>query len=78
MAGDWPILIPGVGAQGGDLAAAIQAGTSGGTCPAVVNVSRAILYASNDADFAEAAADKARWYAEQMASAVTGGRSKPR
>ena len=79
LAGDWPILIPGIGTQGGELAASVQAGTAGNTCPAVVNVSRAILYASTeDADFAEVAAAKARWYAEVMAAALTGGNAKPR
>jgi orotidine-5'-phosphate decarboxylase len=54
-----PLLIPGVGAQGGDAAAAVRAGWRGtlnGTrAPIVVNSSRAILYASSDDDFALAA-----------------------
>ena len=52
---DLPILLPGVGAQAGDLAAAVAAGldaTGGGL---VVTSSRAILYASSGADFAEQA-----------------------
>jgi orotidine-5'-phosphate decarboxylase len=49
-----PLLIPGVGAQGGDAKATVQAGlTAQGLIS--VNSSRAILYASNGADFAEAA-----------------------
>lgn len=49
-----PLLIPGVGAQGGDAVATVKAGwRSDG--PIVVNSSRAILYASNGADFGEAA-----------------------
>jgi orotidine-5'-phosphate decarboxylase len=54
-----PLLIPGVGAQGGDAAATVQAGwrrdgqqTTG---PIVVNSSRAVLYASSGEDFASAA-----------------------
>ncbi len=54
-----PLLIPGVGAQGGDAVATVKAGwraadgqTSG---PIIVNSSRAILYASAGADFAAAA-----------------------
>jgi orotidine-5'-phosphate decarboxylase len=49
-----PLLIPGVGAQGGDAAATVKAGwrVDG---PIVVNSSRAILYAGDGADFAEAA-----------------------
>jgi len=54
-----PLLIPGVGAQGGDAAATVKAGwrASGGvtTAPIVVNSSRAVLYASSGADFAAAA-----------------------
>jgi orotidine-5'-phosphate decarboxylase len=49
-----PLLIPGVGAQGGDAAATVQAGWRPGA-PIVVNSSRAILYASSGADFAQAA-----------------------
>ena len=49
-----PLLIPGVGAQGGDAAATVRAGwrPSG---PIIVNSSRAILYASSGEDFAAAA-----------------------
>jgi orotidine-5'-phosphate decarboxylase len=49
-----PLLIPGVGAQGGDAAATVRAGlrTDG---PIIVNSSRAILYASRGDDFAAAA-----------------------
>ncbi|MBL0942769.1 MAG: orotidine-5'-phosphate decarboxylase [Hydrogenophaga sp.] len=54
-----PLLIPGVGAQGGDAAATVRAGLrmQGGTItgPVVVNSSRAILYASAGDDFAAAA-----------------------
>jgi orotidine-5'-phosphate decarboxylase len=54
-----PLLIPGVGAQGGDAVATVKAGwkaVSGETtAPIIVNSSRAVLYASNGADFAAAA-----------------------
>ena len=49
-----PLLIPGVGAQGGDAAATVKAGWRA-DAPIVVNSSRAILYASSGEDFAEAA-----------------------
>ena len=49
-----PLLIPGVGAQGGDAAATVRAGW-GPNAPIVVNSSRAILYASAGDDYAEAA-----------------------
>ena len=49
-----PLLIPGVGAQGGDAVATVKAGWRKGA-PIIVNSSRAILYASGGDDFAEAA-----------------------
>ena len=49
-----PLLIPGVGAQGGDAEATVRAGWRADG-PIVVNSSRAILYASGGADFADAA-----------------------
>ena len=49
-----PLLIPGVGAQGGDAQATVRAGWRP-DAPIVVNSSRAILYASAGEDFAEAA-----------------------
>lgn len=49
-----PLLIPGVGAQGGDAAATVRAGlTERGTI--IVNSSRAVLYASDGDDYAAAA-----------------------
>jgi orotidine-5'-phosphate decarboxylase len=54
-----PLLIPGVGAQGGDAVATVKAGwrSANGetTAPIVVNSSRAILYASSAQDYAQAA-----------------------
>ncbi len=49
-----PLLIPGVGAQGGDAVATVKAGWRA-DAPIAVNSSRAILYASSGDDFAEAA-----------------------
>ena len=61
-----PLLIPGVGAQGGDAAATVKAGwrhaqdaIATTTGPVIVNSSRAILYASSGADFAQAARSEA-------------------
>lgn len=54
-----PLLIPGVGAQGGDALATVRAGWRQDG-PIVVNSSRAILYASNGADFAAAARREAQ------------------
>jgi orotidine-5'-phosphate decarboxylase len=54
-----PLLIPGVGAQGGDAVATVKAGwralNGDTTAPIIVNSSRAILYASSGEDFAQAA-----------------------
>jgi orotidine-5'-phosphate decarboxylase len=54
-----PLLIPGVGAQGGDAVATVKAGWRGKggttTAPIVVNSSRGIIYASSGDDFAQAA-----------------------
>ncbi len=49
-----PLLIPGVGAQGGDATATVRAGWRV-DAPIIVNSSRAILYASSGDDFAQAA-----------------------
>ncbi|SKA20049.1 orotidine-5'-phosphate decarboxylase [Novilysobacter spongiicola] len=60
IVGDMPFLVPGVGAQGGDVEAVVRnARTADGT-GLVVSSSRAVLYASNGSDFAQAAADAAR------------------
>ncbi|MFZ3158766.1 MAG: orotidine-5'-phosphate decarboxylase [Rhodoferax sp.] len=53
-----PLLIPGVGAQGGDALATVKAGWRDDG-PIIVNSSRAILYASSAADFAQAARQEA-------------------
>ena len=54
-----PFLIPGVGAQGGDLEAAVRQGTDTRGRAALINSSRGIIYASTGADFAQAAAREA-------------------
>jgi len=77
-----PLLIPGVGAQGGDAAATVAAGwrTAGTARPRtlahtsgaiVVNSSRAVLYASAGADFAAAARQVAQATRAQL-NAATG------
>ncbi len=70
-----PLLIPGVGAQGGDAVATVKAGlrTQGDetTGPIIVNSSRAILYASGDADFADAARRAALKTRDELRAART-------
>jgi orotidine-5'-phosphate decarboxylase len=55
IVGDMPLLLPGVGAQGGDVAQALQNGQTAKGTGLVVSSSRAILYASSGDDFADAA-----------------------
>ncbi len=50
-----PILIPGVGSQGGDIHAAVVNGTDALGRRAIINASRSIIYASRGPDYAEAA-----------------------
>jgi orotidine-5'-phosphate decarboxylase len=69
-----PLLIPGVGAQGGDAQATVQAGWRGdadGTTrgPILVSASRAVLYASGGEDFAEAARQAALGLRDTLAGA---------
>ena len=69
-----PLLIPGVGAQGGDAAATVKAGLlrQGGetVAPIVVNSSRAILYAASGTDFAAASRQEAMRTRDVLAAAV--------
>jgi orotidine-5'-phosphate decarboxylase len=57
IAGDMPLLVPGIGAQGGDIEATVAAGTTAQGNGMMINSSRAILYAKPEAaeDFAQAA-----------------------
>nr|PZN67961.1 MAG: orotidine-5'-phosphate decarboxylase [Pseudomonadota bacterium] len=58
--GEVPFLVPGVGAQGGDVAAAVRAGRTADGLGMVLNSSRGILYAGGGEGFAEAAREAAR------------------
>ena len=60
------LLVPGIGAQGGSLHDVCQYGMNK-DCGLLVNSSRGIIYASNGADFAQVAAEKAREVQEEMA-----------
>lgn len=55
IAPELPLLVPGIGAQGGDIEASVRAGRDGSGAGLMVNSSRAILYASSGEDFAQAA-----------------------
>ncbi len=60
------LLVPGVGAQGGSLQEVCKYGMTK-DCGLLVNSSRGIIYASNDADFQTAAADAAKRLQQEMA-----------
>jgi orotidine-5'-phosphate decarboxylase len=60
MCPEMPILIPGVGAQGGNLEATIMAGVDVSGERAIISVSRAILYTDDGDDYAASAANEAR------------------
>lgn len=53
--GDLPLLVPGVGAQGGDVEAVVRHGADANGAGLVISSSRAILYAGDGEDFAAAA-----------------------
>ena len=57
IVGDMPLLVPGIGAQGGDIEATVKAGRSSTGAGMMINSSRAILYAKPEGNesFAEAA-----------------------
>ena len=55
-----PLLVPGIGAQGGDIAATVASGCNAAGTGMLINSSRSILYASGKDDWREAAATAAR------------------
>jgi orotidine-5'-phosphate decarboxylase len=63
---DMPILIPGIGAQKGDLASAVRYGVNTQGERAIINSSRQIIYASPEKDFAQAARQAASSLREQI------------
>jgi orotidine-5'-phosphate decarboxylase len=60
IVGDMPILIPGIGAQNGDLQKTVAAGKTRDGRGMIISSSRAVIFASSGKDFAEAARAKAR------------------
>ena len=58
LIGNMPILIPGIGAQGGDIREVVAAGKDSRGCGMIINSSRDIIFASKEADFAEVARRK--------------------
>ena len=60
IVGDLPLLVPGIGAQGGDVEATLQAGRTAAGTGLIINNSRAILYAGKGEDYAQAARQAAQ------------------
>jgi orotidine-5'-phosphate decarboxylase len=52
---DMPLLLPGVGAQGGDVAAVVANGATADGTGLIISTSRAVLYAGSGNDYAGAA-----------------------
>lgn len=55
LVGDMPLLVPGIGAQGGDVEAVLKHGRTADGTGLMISSSRAILYAGSGEDFAQAA-----------------------
>jgi len=55
LVGEMPILLPGIGAQGGDVEATVLAGMNSRKQGMIINSSRSIIFASKEEDFAQAA-----------------------
>ena len=55
IVGDMPLLVPGIGAQGGDVLQAVTNGKDANGTGMIISSSRSILYASSGEDFAESA-----------------------
>ncbi|HEY2022258.1 orotidine-5'-phosphate decarboxylase [Paraburkholderia sp.] len=60
IVGDMPLLIPGIGAQGGDVQATVTAGRTANGTGMLINSSRAIIYAGKGEDFGDAARQAAK------------------
>jgi len=66
MVGDLPVLIPGIGAQGGDLKKAVKAGKDSNNQGMVINFSRSVVFASKNAYFADVARQKTQESHDQI------------
>jgi orotidine-5'-phosphate decarboxylase len=66
IAGDRLLLVPGIGAQGADLAAAVRASIRSDGRGAIIPISRGILFASGGNDFADAARQAALSYRDAI------------
>jgi orotidine-5'-phosphate decarboxylase len=71
IVGDMPLLVPGVGAQGGDVDAVVKAGRDSEGCGLIISSSRDIIYAGNGPDFAQ----QSRAAAEKLKAGINRSRS---
>jgi orotidine-5'-phosphate decarboxylase len=70
IVGDMPLLVPGIGAQGGDIEATVKAGRTAAGTGLMINSSRAILYAATDKNAGEDFAAAARRVARETRDAI--------
>jgi orotidine-5'-phosphate decarboxylase len=73
LVGDMPLLVPGVGAQRGDVAQVVQNGQTAQGTGLIISSSRGILYASSGEDFAGAA----RAATQQLRGEINSSRTRP-
>ena len=66
IVGDMPLLIPGIGTQGGDVEKTVKAGIDSAGKNAIINASRSIIFASAGADFAQKAREEAVTLKEEI------------
>lgn len=66
IVGDMPLLIPGIGAQLGDLEKTVKAGLDSTGFGEIINSGRAVIFASKGGDFAEAAGREAKKLRDQI------------
>jgi orotidine-5'-phosphate decarboxylase len=66
IVGDMPLLVPGVGAQGGDVAQVVTQGQTAAGTGLIISASRSVLYSGRGGDFASAARDAA----QQLSAAI--------
>jgi orotidine-5'-phosphate decarboxylase len=74
IVGNMPLLVPGVGAQGGDVTEAVQNGQTAAGSGLIISSSRSILYASSKDDFASAAREATLALRDQINAARTRSR----
>jgi orotidine-5'-phosphate decarboxylase len=75
IVGDMPLLVPGIGAQGGDVPSTVKAGRTANGSGMMINSSRAILYAKPDDKAGEDFAQAARRVALETRDAINRARA---